>query len=313
MMSVFLGRLELYYLIDNKLKVLFGDMGMLSVALIWGATNVVIRGALSGITPFWFCAFRFITAFVAVAIIFGKRAVVLPRNKCLAGMLTGATFICGYLVATWGLLYTTAGNQSFILSMSVVSVPLAVWALTKKFPGWHIMTAILLCIAGIGGLVLDDSMSANLGDILSFAALFFLTAYILLVNKFVRDTDPCGLACWQALGGMIVAIVAASLFEPFPSNITLSAVNAILYAGTIGFALTLVIQTVAQKYTTATRAAIFLSLSGVFGSAIGVVFMGEPMTVRIFVSSALIFMGVLSVEIIPALSYSLSNRNGGRD
>jgi drug/metabolite transporter (DMT)-like permease len=69
----------------------------------------------------------------------------------------------------------------------------------------------------------------------------------------------------------------------------------------MGFALTLVIQTVAQKYTNATHVAILLSTSGVFGSVAGVIFIGEPMTMRIFIASALILAGVITVEAVPAL------------
>ncbi|MEG1799984.1 MAG: DMT family transporter, partial [Synergistaceae bacterium] len=115
------------------------------------------------------------------------------------------------------------------------------------------------------------------------------------------EADPCGLACWQALGGMVLAVTFAFAFEPIPTNLAADAWIAIVYSATIGFALTLVLQTVAQKYTSATHVAILLSTSGVFGSILGVVFIGEPMTFRIFTASALILAGVLMVEAYPAL------------
>ena len=76
---------------------------------------------------------------------------------------------------------------------------------------------------------------------------------------------------------------------------------ALVYSGTVAFALTLVLQTVAQKYTSATHAAILLSTAGLFGSILGILFLDEPMTPRIFVASALILTGVILVETIPAL------------
>lgn len=234
-------------------------------------------------------------------LIFGKRAMAMERRAKAAGTFTGMVFICAYLAGAVGLLYTTAGNQSFIISMSVVFVPLSVWLFTRKFPGWHVVTAVALCTAGMAGLVLDGNLSVNIGDLLSAGAMLFVTAYILLVQKFVDGADPCGLACWQAFGGMILAVAAALAFEPIPAHLSGAAWAAIVYAGTIGFALTLVLQTTAQKYTTSTHVAILLSTSGIFGSAIGVIFIGEPMTWRIFIASALILAGVLSVEVIPAV------------
>ncbi len=286
---------------SNRRSMLLGDLAVLFVAFIWGATNVVIRDALSGITPFWFCALRFIIAAASVMLIFWRRAASVSTHDKIAGTFTGAVFIMAYLVGAVGLLYTTAGNQSFIISTSVVFVPLAVWFITRRFPGWHVIAAVIMCTAGTAGLVLDGEFSVNFGDLLSAAALFFVTVYILLVQKFAANADPCGLACWQAFGGMAVAAAAALIFEPFPQHIPLKAWAAIIYAGTIAFALTLVLQTTAQKYTSSTHVAILLSTSGIFGSLLGIIFLGEPMTTRIFLASALIFAGIMVVEILPVI------------
>lgn len=293
----------------GRARIILADIGILLVAFIWGATNVVIRGALSDITPFWFCALRFFAACIAVWALFGRRAARLSPTARLTGFLVGIVFICAYLVGAVALLYTTAGNQSFIISMSVAFVPLCIWIFTRRFPGWHILASVALCVAGMAGLMLGDageaaaalSPHAALGDALCFASMLFVTAYILLVQKFVRDTDAYALACWQALGGMLLAVACALLFEPVPASLSKTALLAVAYAGTIGFALTLVLQNVAQQYTSATHAAILLSTSGLFGSVLGVVFLDEPMTTRIFVSSALILAGVLAAELVPSL------------
>lgn len=296
----------------NRLNMLLGDLGILFVALIWGTTNVVIRDALEGITPLWFCGLRFAIAWATVMIFFGRKAFLIPRKARLKSTLVGMVFICAYLTGAIGLLYTTAGNQSFIISMSVVLVPLSVWIITHKFPGWHVVIAVLLCTAGMVGLMLDVDLSVNLGDLLSFSACVFVTIYILLVQKYVRGVDPYALTCWQALGGMLLAVSAAAIFEPFPENIPLRAWLALIHTGTVGFALTLVIQTVAQKYTNATHVAILLSTSGVFGSVAGGMFIGEPMTFRIFIASAMILAGVMIVEALPALRKKY-RENGATD
>ncbi len=296
---------------DDKYRVLLGDLGILFVAVIWGTSNVVIRDALEGITPFWFCGLRFVIALLTVMALFGRRAFAMPRHRKLTGTLAGMVFIGAYLLGAWALLYTTAGNESFIISMSVVFVPLAVWILTKKFPGWHIAAAVAFCTAGMAGLMLDSSFSVNIGDVLCFASMLCVTAYILLVQKFVQSADPYGLACWQALGGMLLAVAVALAFEPLPAGIPAKSWIAVAYTATVGFALTLVMQNVAQKYTSATHAAILLSTSGVFGSVGGVVFLGEPMTWRIFISSALILTGVLLAEAVPAIRKKAYARMNG--
>jgi drug/metabolite transporter (DMT)-like permease len=53
--------------------------------------------------------------------------------------------------------------------------------------------------------------------------------------------------------------------------------------------------------------AILLSTSGVFGSVAGVIFIGEPMTFRIFMASAMILAGVITVEAVPAIRKRYEN------
>lgn len=291
----------------KKIYMFAGDLGILAVALIWGTANVIIRDALEGITPLWFCGIRFTIAWITVMIFFGHRAFALPNNIKLISSGIGMVFICAYLAGAIGLLYTTAGNQSFIISMSVVLVPLAAWTISRKFPGWHVIISVLLCTAGMAGLMLDGNLTVNIGDLLSFGSCIFVTIYIFLVQKYVQGADPYALSCWQALGGMILAVAAASIFEPFPAHIPLKAWLALIHTATIGFALTLVMQTVAQKYTSATHVAILLSTSGVFGSAAGVIFIGEPMTMRIFIASAMILIGVITVEAVPAIKEKINS------
>ena len=90
----------------NRLYMLLGDLGILFVALIWGTTNVVIRDALDGITPLWFCGLRFAIAWATVMVFFGKRAFLLPKDTRLKSTLVGMVFICAYLCGAIGLLYT---------------------------------------------------------------------------------------------------------------------------------------------------------------------------------------------------------------
>lgn len=284
-----------------RTQMLIGDVAILMVAFIWGSANTIIRFALADITPFWFCGIRFAVACATVMYFFRGRMFAATPGQRVAGSLIGMVFISAYLVGAVAVLYTTAGNVSFIISMSVVFVPLAVWVLTRHFPGWHIVLAVVLCTLGLGGLVLGEGFSVSMGDLLAFASMLFVTANIILVQKFVRSADPYALACWQSLGGMVLALGVAFAFEPLPIHMTMAALVAIVYTATVGFALTLILQNVAQKYTSASHVAILLATSGIFGSVTGVVFLGEPMTARIFISSVLILLGVLIAEAGPVL------------
>lgn len=280
---------------------LLGDLALMVVSFLWGLTNVVIRDALDGITPLWFCGLRFPIALITVMIFFGKRAFAMNKREKISGLLLGAIFVSAYPIGAVALLYTKAANESFIISMSSVTVPLVTWMMTRKFPGWHIIVAVVLCTIGAAGLVFDANMTANWGDILCIGCLIAVTIYMLLLNKFAPECDPLGFSCWQAVGGCILAVAIAVLFEPFPAHIPMRAWLALIYAGTAAFALTLVLQTWAQAHTSATHAALILACSGVFATVIECIFMNEPLTLRAAVSSLLIMLGIVSIEIIPLM------------
>ena len=58
----------------------------------------------------------------------------------------------------------------------------------------------------------------------------------------------------------------------------------------------MLLQSIGQKYTPASQAALILSLEGVFGVIFSVVFYSEKMTPRLVAGFALIFVSVLISE-----------------
>ena len=53
----------------EKKRVLYADLALLIVAIIWGSGFVIIKNTLDVVTPFYLNAYRFIIAGVLLAII----------------------------------------------------------------------------------------------------------------------------------------------------------------------------------------------------------------------------------------------------
>ena len=84
-------------------------------ALIWGATFVVVKSALAGISPLYFLALRFSLATVALLVLFrgvGKGA--RDWKSVGAGVLIGSFLFAGYLTQTLGLRLKSATYQSLL-------------------------------------------------------------------------------------------------------------------------------------------------------------------------------------------------------
>ena len=82
----------------------------------------------------------------------------------------------------------------------------------------------------------------------------------------------------------------------------------ILYAGLFSSGVAFICQNIAQRYTTAPQAAVFLSSEALFAALFGVLLLGETISPAGYAGCAIIFTAMLAVELVPEL---LRNRRNG--
>ena len=76
----------------------------------------------------------------------------------------------------------------------------------------------------------------------------------------------------------------------------------ILYVGLVSSGLAFVLQVVAQRYTTAPQAAIFLSSEALFGALLASIFLKETISNAGYIGCVIIFAAILIVELVPELT-----------
>ena len=69
-----------------------------------------------------------------------------------------------------------------------------------------------------------------------------------------------------------------------------------MYLGLFSTFLAFLLQTVAQKYTSSTHAAILMSLESVFGSIFSIILLGDRFTLMMAIGCVVIFLGVITAE-----------------
>ncbi len=162
---------------------------MLSVVFVWGATFVLIKNALSDISPLLFNLLRMTLATVCLALIYRSHLRGLTRRAWIGGAVVGACLAMGYQFQTAGLALTTPSKSAFLTGLVVVMVPLLSaipWLRGPgaHAPGWSARAGAVLAFIGIVLLTSPPSSSGhpfaydfaaiNVGDILSiFCALGF--------------------------------------------------------------------------------------------------------------------------------------------
>ncbi len=272
------------------------DASLVLVALFWGGGFVVIKDALDDITPLYMMAIRFVFAFVLMGLVFHRYLREMNRRDLRAGLLIGVFLFAAFAIQTIALQYTTAGKQAFLTAVYVVMTPFLYWAVTRKAPDRYSLAGAFLAFFGIGFLTLQESMSIGIGDGLTLVAAFFFAAHIVAVGYFAPSGNVVVLSIVQTGMAAAIFVVAAFFFEPMPATITTKAWISIAYQVIFSTMAAIMIQNIAQKFTTSTHAAIAMSLEAVFGVLLALIFLGESLTFRIVVGCILIFIAIITTE-----------------
>lgn len=291
---------------------LFGDLGILVCALLWGTSYSVTKYVIAEVSPLWFITLRFGLAAILLLIFFHKRFFSLSKDAYIGGLLAGATITFTYIFNAVGLQYTTAGNQAFITSTFVVMTPLVHWAIWRKFPGFRVISAALVSFTGLCLLTIEPGFKFNLGDMLGLGSAFGASLHMVILELYNKKHDPVGFTVAQVVFSLIPIAAVAFIFSPMPGRISVRATSAIVYMAVGVTMAPLLIQNVAQKFTTASRTAVIMATEGVFGVLFGCLLLGEVVTLKMFVACSLIFSGIILVELNPMLARAAEKRKEER-
>ena len=300
---------------------LVADFGLLLVTLVWGATFVMVKDAVSAFPVFSFMALRFALAAASLAPItiwrrrqlaaenpagpFGGRRWTWPRFRRLAlsSLLIGGALFAGYALQTTGLTLTTPAKAGFITGLSVAIVPLAAALLLHQSPGRSAWLGVALATAGLALLSLTSGLRIDLGDLLVLGCAFSFAAHILLTGHFAPRHDPLLLTMGQVVTVALLSAAAALLFDvpawglpELAGRLNSGVIGAAAFTGLLATAAAFGIQTVAQRFTTSTHTALIFSAEPVFAGLFSFLLTGEILGPRQLLGCALILAGMVVAE-----------------
>lgn len=273
------------------------DLVLVGIALIWGATFVMVKNALANVGPATFIAWRFVVATLVLLVLFARRMRGLQRVEIGVGIMLGVWLGLGYVLQTTGLQTTTTGKTGFITGMNVVIVPILSAIFFRKLPGWKTMLGILVAVAGMGFLSLDANLRLQPGDLWVLGGAVAYALHILSVSEFAASHDPVRVAIIQLAAGAVLTAGAAFIFEEPSLSLPISTWGAILFTGVVATALVFSTQIAVQRYTTSTHAALILSLESPFAALFGWLLAGEVLGSRELLGCALIMAGIVTAEL----------------
>ncbi|SJZ77131.1 DMT family transporter [Selenihalanaerobacter shriftii] len=282
---------------DTKI-ILFADLALLLVAMVWGGGFVVTKNLLDTMGPFYFLGIRFTISALILGIIFWKRVRKIELKVLSKGLLIGLFLFLAFATQTVGLIYTTPAKQGFITGINVVIVPFLYMFVTKKMISKQSLIGAVLATIGLSLISFQEGILAfNIGDLLTLFCAFFFAAHIVAIGILVKKVDPINLTIIQLAFTGVLSIVIAVFKEPMP---VLSVDNGLIGLGymiLLSSIFAFLAQNVAQKFTFSTHAAILLSLESVFGALFSWVFWGEQLTIKFIIGACIVLVGIIIAEL----------------
>jgi drug/metabolite transporter (DMT)-like permease len=280
------------------------DSALAFVALVWGTTFVVVKGALTQISTAYFLTMRFTLASLCMLIIFLPAFRRMRGQDLIGGLRSGAGAGCflwlGYMLQTFGLKYTSAGNSGFLTGLYIVLVPILVAVFYRRLPAKAELMGLALASAGMVLMTLPAASSrlqANVGDVLTLACAVAFAFHLLALGKASKQHAFEAVALGQIACAAVLSGVSLSVEHPV-ARWSISVVLAIILTAVFATALAFALQTWGQKYTTPTRTAVIFALEPVFALVTAVAF-GEPLRLAAVAGGGLILVGILAVELKP--------------
>ena len=267
---------------------------LLAAVILTRSTGYLFsKAGIESLGVFNLLAARFLLAFALLAIIFfGKFKGVNPCD-ILRGAVLGGVFALVMALELIALKTTDTSTASFLENTAIIFVPLIEAWLLRRAPERTALISAAAAVAGVALLTLGSGgFGFTSGELYCLCAALLYALAIIITDRFSRRGDGLMIGVMQVGFIGIYALAASFIFEAprLPSGGTEWGVILVLaiVCTCVGFTF----QPVAQAHLSSECAGLFCALSPVFASLLGVVFLGEPVTLQGVFGAALILFSL---------------------
>ena len=271
------------------------DLALLLVAVVWGTSYGVAKGALVFYPVLGFLAVRFLLTFAVLLPALLRATAPERRDALVAGLPLGVLMLGIFLCETFGLALTQASNAAFLISLCVVFTPFAEWWLLRQRPERAMFAFAAVSLLGAALLSGGYTGQWGWGDALMLAAAVLRAITVCQTTRLTRRRNAPVLALTAVQSGVIgvgcllLALALPGKLPPLPSLTQASAfwwACIYLVAGCTVFAF--VAQNWALRHSSPTRVGLLTSSEPAFGALFAVFWLGEQLRVTGWVGGALI-------------------------
>jgi len=279
---------------------LLGLLAGLGAASIWGGLYVVSKVVLAHIPPFSLLLLRLLLGGTVIGLIAWRAAWQrISREEFFDLLLLGFT---GYGVSLalqfTGTHLSTAANGAVITA----ATPAFVFIFARGLLGERIPPRrwVALAVATVGVLLVVDLSAARLsptlfkGNLLLVGAALTWALHSVLVRRASARLNTLMVSFWAVVGGLPFAIPAAGweLAQDVTLDWTPGVIAGVLYIGVISTALAMYLWNSAFRLVDAGAASLTFFAQPLVGTLLGVLFLGESLSLSFVLGGVLIALGL---------------------
>jgi drug/metabolite transporter (DMT)-like permease len=269
-------------------------VALIAVTAVWGVTFVQVKDAVELYPLFAFLAVRFAIAAATLVVPAAGRLRTLGRDGLRAATLLGLLLAAGYALQTAGLERTTVSGTGFVTGMYVVLTPLIALLLFRTRIGVAVWAGVALSTAGL--VMLAGIHGSALGDLLVLGGAAVYSLQIVLMERYAPRHDAVAFTLVEmaaaCAGLLVVAVARGELGVPRGWTVW----GALLVTGVFASALAYLVQTWAQRRTSATRTALAFTMEPVFAALFGYTLDGDRLGAFGWGGCAAIMAGIVLAE-----------------
>ncbi|BAP42489.1 EamA family transporter [Pseudomonas sp. 21LCFQ02] len=275
----------------SKMRV--SELMLLSVAIVWGTSYGVAKGALAFYPVIGFLSVRFIMTFVLLLpTLRGHLRSALPSGLILGTLLLGI-FLC----ETFGMAQTSASNAAFLISLCVVFTPFVEWLIFRQRPSVEMFVITGVSLLGAVLLTGAEGMQMNPGDWLMIMAAVLRAFMVCLTKILLQNSKIPALAITAVqvgvvgFGSLLLLLITAGAIPPLPDapSFWIATVYLVVFCTLFAF----FAQNYALKHTSPTRASLLMGMEPLFGACFAVLWLNEQLTLVSWTGGMLIVIASL--------------------
>ena len=264
----------------SKLYELRADLLLLSVAIAWGVTFLMVQDAINSTPVYAFLFFRFGIASILMFFIAYKYLNQINKRTIFYGVILGTFLFSAFATQTFGLLYTKSSIVAFITGLNVIFVPFLAYLVFKDHISKKVFIAAIVAVIGLYSLTMSGTLTVGIGEFLTLICAFLFALQIIYTGKFSKEVNVFLLVLFQLITVTILSLIFSLSLDDVTFNLSYDYAffKAVLITAIFATVYAFLIQTYMQQFTTATKTAIIFAMEPVSASVFAYISVGEVLT-----------------------------------